>query len=77
MSLSKLDSQCERCNYKNVCDNKKMVACMTEKIYMSPKPQQITDFVIANTSLEILMTQNGGILNDNKRKSFKCESLRY
>lgn len=45
IALSKTHKKCKKCKYKNICDNKRMVACNIAEI---PQTNMMSDITINN-----------------------------
>ncbi|MBO3424671.1 hypothetical protein JJB59_16285 [Clostridium perfringens] len=45
IALSKMHKRCKKCKYKNICDNKRMVACNIVEI---PQTNMMRDITINN-----------------------------
>jgi len=74
MSRSKLDSKCEKCKYKNECDNKKMVAyCMLEYFKYEPMANQpITHQNTISINLDVNQELEEYLQNEAK-KTRECK----
>lgn len=47
-TLSKMHKTCKKCKYKNICDNKKMVACSIDEIPPTNMISSTIDNIMSN-----------------------------